>query len=60
LNPKVERLNGTVRVREIPMRSKERAESAQEPMDAMRIHSNFLRGNQAIGGQTRQKQHELT
>lgn len=52
LNPKVERLNGTVRDREIPMRGMDRAESAQELMDAMRIHYNFIRGNLAIGGQT--------
>jgi transposase-like protein len=52
LNPKVERLNGTVRDREVSMRGMDRAESAQELMDAMRIHYNFIRGNQAIGGQT--------
>lgn len=34
------------------MRGMDRAESAQELMDAMRIHYNFIRGNQAIGGQT--------
>jgi hypothetical protein len=52
LNPKVERLNGTVRDRESVMRGKDTAESAQELIDAMRIHYNFIRGNQAIGGQT--------
>ncbi|MGI0021076.1 MAG: integrase core domain-containing protein [Nitrososphaera sp.] len=52
LNPKVERLNGTVRDREAPMRGMDRAESAQELMNAMRIHYNFIRPNQAIGDQT--------
>ena len=52
LNPKVERLNGTVRDRESVMRGMDTAESAQELVDAMRIHYNFIRGNQAIGGQT--------
>jgi putative transposase len=52
LNPKVERLNGTVRDRETVMRGMDNAESAQELVDAMRIHYNFIRPNQAIGGQT--------
>ena len=52
LNPKVERLNGTVRDRETVMRGMDNAEAAQELIDAMRIHYNFLRPNQAIGGQT--------
>lgn len=52
LNPKVERLNGTVRDRETVMRGLDNAETAQEVMDAMRIHYNFIRPNQAIGGQT--------
>ncbi len=52
LNPKVERLNGTVRERECIMRGLDNAEAAQELLDAMRIHYNFIRGNQAIGGQT--------
>jgi putative transposase len=52
LNPKVERLNGTVRDRETVMRGLDNAEAAQELMDAMRIHYNFIRPNQAIGGQT--------
>lgn len=34
------------------MRGMDTAESAQELMDIMRIHYNFIRGNQAIGGQT--------
>ncbi|MEP0823951.1 MAG: DDE-type integrase/transposase/recombinase [Nitrososphaera sp.] len=49
LNPKVERLNGTVRDRETVMRGLDNAEAAQELVDAMRIHYNFIRVNQAIG-----------
>jgi hypothetical protein len=52
LNPKVERLNGTIRDRETVMRGLDNAEAAQELVDAMRIHYNFIRPNQAIGGQT--------
>ncbi len=52
LNPKVERLNGTVRDRETVMRGLDTPESAQELVNAMRIHYNFIRPNQAIGGQT--------
>ncbi len=48
LNPKVERLNGTVRDRETVMRGLDNAEAAQELIDAMRIHYNFIRVNQAI------------
>jgi transposase-like protein len=48
LNPKVERLNGTVRDRETVMRGIDNAEAAQELIDAMRIHYNFIRVNQAI------------
>jgi transposase-like protein len=49
LNPKVERLNGTVRDRETVMRGLDNAEAAQELIDAMRVHYNFIRVNQAIG-----------
>lgn len=49
LNPKVERLNGTVRDRETVMRGMDNAEAAQELIDAMHIHYNFIRINQAIG-----------
>ncbi|MEP0824001.1 MAG: DDE-type integrase/transposase/recombinase [Nitrososphaera sp.] len=49
LNPKVERLNGTVRDRETVMRGLDNPEAAQELVDAMRIHYNFIRVNQAIG-----------
>lgn len=52
LNPKIERLNGTVRDRETVMRGMDNARAAQELIDAMRIHYNFIRPNQAIGGQT--------
>lgn len=41
LNPKVERLNGTVRDRESVMRGMYNAEAAQELVDAMRIHYNY-------------------
>jgi len=52
LNSRVERLNGSVRERECVMRGMNTAESAQELLNALRIHYNFIRGNQAIGGQT--------
>jgi putative transposase len=52
LNPKIERLNGTMRDRETVMRGLDNAEAAQQLVDAMRIHYNFIRPNQAIGGQT--------
>jgi transposase-like protein len=52
LNPKVERLNGTVRDRKTVMRGLDNAEAAQELVDALRIHYNFIRPHQAIGGQT--------
>ena len=34
------------------MRGLDNAEAAQQLVDAMRIHYNFIRPNQAIGGQT--------
>lgn len=52
LNPKVERLNGTVRDRESIMRGLDNATATQEIMDAMRTHYNFIRTHQAIGDQT--------
>lgn len=52
LNPKVERLNGTVRDRETVMRGLDNAEAAQELINALRIHYDFIRPHQAIGGQT--------
>jgi hypothetical protein len=48
----VERLNGTMRDRETVMRGLDNSNAAQELVDAMRIHYNFIRPNQAIGGQT--------
>jgi hypothetical protein len=45
-------LNGTIRDRETIMRGLDNAEAAQQLVDAMRIHYNFIRPNQAIGGQT--------
>ncbi|MGA9152257.1 MAG: transposase [Candidatus Nitrosopolaris sp.] len=52
LNSKVERLNGTMRDREVVMRGLDNTDAAQELLDAMRIHYNFIRPHQAIGGQT--------
>jgi hypothetical protein len=52
LNPKVERLNGTARDRETVCRGLDNAEAAQEWVDAMRTHYNFIRPNQPIGNQT--------
>jgi len=52
LNPKVERLNGTVRDRETVCRGLDNPEAAQEWIDAIRTHYNFIRPHQAIGGQT--------
>jgi putative transposase len=42
LNSKVERLNGTMRDRETVMRGLDNAGAAQELLDAMRIHYNFI------------------
>jgi transposase-like protein len=52
LNSKVERLNGTMRDRETVMRGLDNADAAQELLDAMRIHYNFIRPHQALKGQT--------
>lgn len=52
IKPKVERLNGTVRDRETVCRGLDSAEAAQEWIDAMRTHYNFIKPHQAIGGQT--------
>lgn len=52
LNSKVERLNGTVRDRETVMRGLDTGKAAQELLDAMRIHYNFIRPHEAIGNQT--------
>jgi hypothetical protein len=52
LNERVERLNGTVRDREITMRGMDTAKTTQELMEAMRIHFNFIRPSMALGGLT--------
>jgi putative transposase len=52
LNSKIERLNGTVRDREVVMRGMDHKESAQDLMDGKRIEYNFARGHQALGGKT--------
>jgi putative transposase len=52
LNSKVERLNGTVRDRELVMRGMDNKESAQDLMDVNRIYYNFIRPHQALDGKT--------
>jgi putative transposase len=52
LNSKLERLNGTVRDREIVMRGLDKQRSAQDLVDAMRIHYNFIRPHMGIKNQT--------
>jgi hypothetical protein len=52
LNAKVERLNGTVRDREIVMRGLDKQKTAQDLVDAMRIHYNFIRPHMALGNKT--------
>jgi len=52
LNSKLERLNGTVRDREVTKRGMDHIESAQESMDAERIFYNFFRPHQALDGKT--------
>ncbi|MGB6627183.1 MAG: integrase core domain-containing protein [Nitrososphaeraceae archaeon] len=53
MNPKVERLNGIIIDRETVMRGMDNVESAQELIDAIRIHYNLKRSNQAIGRTSR-------
>jgi len=48
LNSKVERLNGTMRDREKVMRGMQLRETAQQIVDAMRIHYNFVREHQTL------------
>jgi transposase-like protein len=48
LNSKVERLNGTMREREKVMRGMQKKETAQQIVDAMRIHYNFVREHQTL------------
>jgi putative transposase len=52
LNSKVERLNGSVRDREVVMRGMDHKESAQTLVEAMRIYHNYVRKHQALGGKT--------
>ena len=48
LNSKVERLNGTVRDRELVMHGLDKAKPTQDLLDAMCIHYNFIRPRQAL------------
>jgi putative transposase len=52
LNAKIERLNGTVRDREIMMRGLDKQKTAQDLVDAMRIHYNFIRPHMALENKT--------
>ena len=52
LNANVERLNGTVRDREIVMRGMDKQKTAQDLVDAMRIHYNFIRPHMALENKT--------
>jgi transposase-like protein len=52
LNSKVERLNGSVRDREVVMRGMDSKESAQTLLEGMRIYHNYVRKHQALDGRT--------
>jgi len=52
LNSKVERLNGSVRDREVVMRGMDHKESAQTLMEALRIYHNYIRTHQGLDGRT--------
>lgn len=52
LNSKVERLNGSVRDREVVMRGMDHKETAQELLEAMRIYHNYIRKHQGLDGKT--------
>ena len=52
MNAKIERLNGTVRDREIVMRGLDKQKTAQDLVDAMRIHYNFIRPHMALENKT--------
>ncbi|MGI0016900.1 MAG: integrase core domain-containing protein [Nitrososphaera sp.] len=52
LNTKVERLNGSVRDREVVMRGMDHKESAQILMDAMRIYLNYIKPHQGLEAKT--------
>jgi hypothetical protein len=49
---KVERLNGSVRDREVVMRGMDHKESAQELLEAMRIYHNYIIPHQGLDGKT--------
>lgn len=51
LNSKVERLNGSVRDREVVMRGMDHKESAQELVEGM-IYHNYIKPHQALEGKT--------
>jgi putative transposase len=52
LNSKVERLNGSVRDREVVMRGMDHKESAQTLMEAIRIYHNYIKTHQGLDGKT--------
>lgn len=52
LNARIERLNGTVCDREIVMRGLDKQNTAQDLVDAMRIHYNFIRPHMALENKT--------
>jgi putative transposase len=52
LNSKVERLNGSVRDREVVMRGMDHKDSAQTLIEAMRIYHNYIRPHQGLDGKT--------
>jgi hypothetical protein len=51
MNPKIEKLNGTLRDRETVMCGLDNSEPVQELIDAINIHYNFVRVNWEIGGE---------
>jgi putative transposase len=52
LNSKVERLNGSVRDREVVMRGMDHKKSAQTLMEALRIYHNYIKQHQGLDGRT--------
>lgn len=52
LNNEVERLNGSVRDREVVMRGMDHKESAQTLMEALRIYHNYIKTHQGLEGKT--------
>jgi transposase InsO family protein len=51
-NSKVELLNGSVRDREVVMRSMDHKELAQTLMEALRIYHNYIKPHQGLDGKT--------